>query len=205
MQSDNPLRVKGWILDVYPSDFGEVAVWIISESGDRIRLTDRFEPKIYVSGNEEDLERLASRFFAYNSVLSWDFAYKFAKATGTEKSKVLEVTLRDCRKTPLFVHEVLELGRYLRFQLYNCDLHGDHAYLLDRDIFPLAFVEVESSNGGYLKYNLLDSTESVDYRIPPLRVARVSVEIAKTGKIATLNDPIDKIIVTQTQASEQHG
>ncbi len=203
MQSDNPMRVKGWILDVYPSGFGEIAVWIISESGDRIRLTDRFEPKIYVSGREEDLERLASRFFAYNSISSWDFAYKFARTTDTEKSKVLEVTLRDCRKIPPFVHDVLELGRYQKFQLYNCDLRGDHAYLLNHDIFPLALVEVESSNCGELKYNLLDSTESVDYRVPSLRVARVSVEVAKTGKIVTLNDPIDKITVTQT--SEQYG
>ena len=55
--------IRGWILDVYAADQGEVAVWIISESGQRIRLIDRFEPKIYVSGKQDEIERLASRFY----------------------------------------------------------------------------------------------------------------------------------------------
>lgn len=203
MQSNNapahPTRVRGWILDVYPSEFGEIAVWVIEENGERVRLTDRFEPKIYISGKEEEIERLASRFFANNAIASWTFAYKFAKAADTEKSKVLEITLKDCRKTSSFVHSVLEMGRYLKYQVHNCDLHGDQAYLFDRDIFPLALVEVESERFG-LKYSLLDSTESVDYRIPPLRTMRISVEVAKKGKIPVLNDPIGKIVVTQADS-----
>jgi DNA polymerase elongation subunit (family B) len=203
MQSNNapanPLRVKGWILDVYPSELGEVAVWVIGENGERVRLTDRFEPKIYISGKEEDIERLASRFFANNAIASWNFAYKFARAADTEKSKVLEITLKDCRKISSFVHSVLEMGRYLKYQIHNCDLHGDQAYLFDRDIFPLAFVEVESEKSG-LKYSLLDSTESVEYQVPPLRTMRISVEVAKNGKIPVLNDPIDKIVVTQADS-----
>jgi DNA polymerase elongation subunit (family B) len=195
----NPLRAKGWILDVYPSEFGEIAVWIIGENGERVRLTDRFEPKIYISGKEEDIERLASRFFANSAIASWNFAYKFARAADTEKSKVLEITLRDCRKTASFVHSVLEMGRYLKYQIHNCDLHGDQAYLFDRDIFPLALVEVESERLG-LKYSLLDSTESVDYPVPPLRTMRVAVEVAKKGKIPVLNDPIGKIVVTQADS-----
>jgi hypothetical protein len=66
MQSGNagsPKRVRGWLLDVYPSGFGEVAVWVISENGERVRLTDRFQPKIYVSGKQGDIEQLASGFF----------------------------------------------------------------------------------------------------------------------------------------------
>jgi DNA polymerase elongation subunit (family B) len=203
MQSTNapahPTRVRGWILDVYPSEFGEIAVWIIGENGERVRLTDGFEPKIYISGREEDMERLASRFFANNAIASWNFAYKFARAADTEKSKVLEVTLKDCRKTASFVHSVLEMGRYLKYQIHNCDLHGDQAYLFDRDIFPLALVEVETARLG-LKYGLLDSTESVDYPVPPLRTMRVSVEVAKKGKIPVLNDPIGKIVVTQADS-----
>ena len=67
MQSDNtvhPKRVKGWLFDVYPSDFGEVAVWIIDEHGKRVRLEDQFQPKIYVSGEQKDVERLASQFYS---------------------------------------------------------------------------------------------------------------------------------------------
>jgi len=117
MQSDNasanPKHVKGWILDIYPSGRGEMTVWIIAENGERIRLTDKFQPKIYVSAKEEDLERLVSRLFRSRIVASWDFVQKYANATDTEKSKVLEVTLKDCRSTPFFTRWVLEIGRYL--------------------------------------------------------------------------------------------
>lgn len=192
----NPKHTKGWILDVYPSTFGEVTVWIIAENGERIRLTDKFNPKIYISGKEEDIERLASRFFANKTIASWNFAYKFARATDSEKSKVLEVTMKDCRKTASFVQDVLEIGRYLRYHLHNCDLQGDQAYLFSHGIFPLAFVEVAAESSG-LRYDLLDSVESVDYEIPPLRIMRIAVDVVKKGRIANIKDPIGKIIVKQ--------
>ena len=57
-KSSNPRQIRGWLLDVYPSDFGKVAVWVISENGERIKLTDKFQPCIYVSAKQDDLERL---------------------------------------------------------------------------------------------------------------------------------------------------
>ena len=199
MQSDNPAgpkHVRGWILDAFPSTVGEVAVWIIGENGERVRLTDKFEPKVYVSGKEEDIERLASRLFSSKITVSWNFAYKLAHATDAEKSKVLEITLKDCRKAPSFTRCVLKMGDYLRYEVHNCDLHGDQNYFFNRDIFPLAFVEVEIEGAG-LKYTLLDSVESIDYAIPPLRIMKLYVEIAKQGKIANLKDPIATIMITQ--------
>ena len=31
-----PKSVRGWILDVYPSNMGEMAVWVISANGERV-------------------------------------------------------------------------------------------------------------------------------------------------------------------------
>ena len=194
--SASPKHVKGWVFDIYPSALGEMIVWIIGENGERVRLTDVFRPKIYVSGNEEDIERLASRLFASRMVSSWDFVYKYANVTDVEKSKVLEVELKDCRQVSFFVRQVLEAGRYLRYRVHNCDLRGDQAYIYERGIFPLALVEVDVEETG-LKYTLLDSVESVDYQVPPLRIMRLWVDMAKKGKIANLNDPIDRIFVSQ--------
>jgi len=194
----NPEHVKGWIFDVYPSGLGEMAVWIIAENGERIRFTDKFQPKIYVSGRQEDIERLASRFFSSRLIASWNFAFKYARPTDIKKSRVLEVTVKDCRKISAFTRDVLRVGDYLRFEVHNCDLHGDRYYLFSHDLFPLAFVEVEAEETG-LTYTLLDSVESVDYAVPPLRTMKLHVEIAKKSKIASLNDPIDKIIVSQAE------
>lgn len=194
----SPNNVKGWILDIYPSAFGEMTVWIIAENGERIRLTDKFTSKIYVSGKEAEIERLASRLFKSIAVASWNFSYKYANATDIEKSKVLEITLKDCRNTAPFTNWILEIGNYLQFQVHNCNLHPDQAYLYENDIFPLAFVEIQPEKSK-LKYTLLDSVESVDYQIPPLRIMQINVEVAKRRKIANLNDPIDHISVEQAE------
>ena len=196
MQPNNSRRIRGWILDVYPSAFGEIAVWIIGENGERIRLTDPYQPKVYISGKAEDIERLASGFYANQNIASWTFAYKYAQPTDAEKSKVLEVALKDSRRIPAFTREILKLGDYLTYEVHNCDLHGDRAYFFDHDLFPLAFVEVENGQSG-LKYTLLDSVESLDYILPPLRTVKLQVEVAKTGKIPNLEDPIGHILLTQ--------
>lgn len=197
--SVNLKRVRGWIFDLYPSEFGEITVWVIGENGERIRLTDTFKPKIYVSANDQSLDKLVCKFFRSNMVASWNFVYKYANPTDIEKSKVLEVELKDCRVIPVFTRRVLKTGGYLRYRVHNCDLRVEQAYFYDCDIFPLAFVEVEFEKDG-LKYTLLDSVESVDYRVPPLRIIEVNVEVTRKGKIANLNDPIERVIVNQEES-----
>jgi DNA polymerase elongation subunit (family B) len=192
----NPNHVKGWILDAYPSATGQFAVWIITESGERLRLTDSFKPKVYVSGKEDSLQRLASQLIYDGTVVSWDFVRRHARATDPEDSTVLEVTLKDCRNSPSFTRRVLKSGRYLQYEVFNCDLKHEQTYFYNRDVFPLALVEIETENG-CLKYNLLDSAESVNYVLPPLRISRIDVDVAKQGKIARLSDPIDRIVVSQ--------
>ena len=91
MQLNEPRLVRGWVFDVYPSDFGKVAVWVITENGERTRLTDRFEPCIYVSGEQEDLERLISRLYDNRKIASLKFTQKYAQPTDTIKSQVLEI------------------------------------------------------------------------------------------------------------------
>ncbi len=191
-----PDAVKGWILDAYPAGFGEVAVWLITESGARIRLTDRFEPKIYITGKKEDLQTLYGKFGCNSTVAASAFTYKYARPTDSEKTSVLEVTLRDCRKTAAFTKEVLRTGGYQRYEVHNCDLNGDRQYFFSRDIFPLAFGEIYPSPAD-LRYRLWDSVESVNYSVPPLRVLELDVDIKKSGKIVNSDDPIGKITLTQ--------
>ena len=92
----------------------------------------------------------------------------------------------------VLTNNILRMGDYMRYQVSNCDLRGDRAYFFNHDIFPLAFVEVKVEKTG-LQYNLLDSVASTDYAIPPLRVLKLEVEIAKKNKIADFNDPIGTI------------
>ena len=192
----SPKHVRGWLFDVYPSERGEVAVWIISERGERVRFTDKFQPKIYVSGKQEDIERLASQFYSNQAIAYWNFSYKYANSTETEKTKVLEISLKDCRRTSSFTKSILKKGDYLQYEVHNCDLHGDRAYLFSNNLFPFALIEVEAEKAG-LKYTLLDTVENTNYSIPPLRKAKIEVDIAKTSKIAGFKDLLERIVVTQ--------
>jgi hypothetical protein len=133
-----------------------MAVWVIGEDGKRVRLTDLFQPKVYVSGAQDEIEQLASTFYRNPHIAWWGFSYKFANPTDPAKSRVLEVTLKDCRRTATFTRDILKAGDYLRYGVHNCDLHGDRAYLFYHDIFPLAHVEVDAGAAG-LRYRLLDS------------------------------------------------
>jgi DNA polymerase, archaea type len=188
----SPKRVNGWIFDVYPSNPGEVAVWVIGENGERIRLSDRFQPKIYISGKQESIERLASSFFSSHLIASWNFAFKYVRPTDPEKTRVLEVTLKDCRKISAFTSGILKTGNYLQYEIYNCDPNGDRTYLFCHDLFPLAHLTVEAGTEG-LRYTLLDSVKNTDYVIPHLRVMKLSADISKKGKLPNFNDALSKI------------
>jgi DNA polymerase, archaea type len=198
--------VRGWLFDVYPSVYGTMTVWVIAENGERIRLIDKFQPKVYVSGAQDDLERLASQFYSNKEIASWSFVYKYASPTDNEKSRVLEINLKDCRRTSFFTNYILRLGDYLRYEVHNCDLHGDRAYLFDHDLFPLAFLEVEVDNLS-LKYKLLDQADRIDYTVPQFRVMELGLEIAKEGKIAGFSDPIGRFFVKQAEKALviEHG
>jgi len=171
-----------------------MTVWIITENGERVRLTDKFQPKIYVSGKMANLSKLTDQLATSKSVASWQYVEKFADFMENKRSKVLEITTTDCRRIPYFARKLLRLGGYKKFRLHNVDVPDAQAYLYDRDIFPLAHLGV-SVQGDRLAYWLLDSVENVDYTIPPLRLMGMQVKIATDRPIPSFDDPIGSIIL----------
>jgi DNA polymerase I len=190
-----PRRLRGWILDVYPSAPQQMSIWIIGEDGKRVHLRDEFKPRIYVSDKENQLSSLFYEFVSDSSVDSCRFLHKYASPTASEKSKVLEVVLKDYRKASFLVRRVLKAGRYLRYRVHNCDLKPSQVYLYERDIFPLAFVEIEVRKFG-LSYRLLDSVESIDYLVPPLKIIRFGLEVAKKNRLAAFNEPLENAVLS---------
>jgi DNA polymerase I len=190
-----PRRLRGWILDVYPSAPQQMSVWIIAEDGKRVHLRDEFKRRIYVSDKENQLNSLFCEFVSDSSVDSCRFVQKYASPTASEKSKVLEVVLKDYSKASFLVRRVLQAGRYLRYRVHNCDLKPSQVYLYERDLFPLAFVEVEVGKSG-LNYRLLDSVESINYSVPPLKIVRFGLEVAKKNRLAAFNEPLEKAVLS---------
>jgi DNA polymerase I len=169
-------------------------VWILTEDGQRIHLVDEFRPTVYVSDKENELNSLFCRLFSDSNVDSVKFVEKFANPTDSRKSEALEVVLKNYRKI-FFVRRVLQFGRYLRYRVHNCDLKHSKVYLYERDLFPLAFVEVKVSEGE-LEYWLLDSVKCIDYPVPPLKIARFSLELTKRNRLAAFNEPLEKAVLS---------
>ena len=186
----NPVR--GWLFDVYPSGPSEVAVWVIADNGERVRFVDKFVSTIYVSGNYSALNRLAGRLEYNSSVADWRFVEKNADFMEPFKRKVLEIGLNDNAKAAILARELLRLGGYQQFRFYNVDVVVAQAYLYEKDIFPFAHVMVVDS-GKRLSYDLQDSVESVDYRVPPLRSLRLKVSAKKESVSNKQTDKIDRI------------
>ena len=186
----NPVR--GWLFDVYPSGPDEVVVWVIAENGERVRFVDKFVSTIYVSGNYSALNRLTDRLECNSSVADWRFVEKNADFMESFRRKVLEVGLKDNAKTAILARELLRLEGYQRFRFYNVDVVVAQAYLYEKDIFPFAHVMVVDS-GKRLSYDLQDSVESVDYRVPPLRSLWLKVSAKKEGVANKQTDKIDRI------------
>ncbi len=177
-----------------------MVVWIISENGERIRLIDSFHPQIYVSGARRELEECISKLYHNKDIIDWRFTQKYAKPTDPQKSRILELTLKDYRKAFYLTKQILRLGDYSRLDVHNADLHADRAYLFSHDLFPLGLVDIKRQDGK-LAYTLRDDVASTDYSVPPLTTLRLELEIAKSGKIAQFSDPIKQITLTHDKTS----
>lgn len=167
-------------------------MWIIVESGERIRLVDKFIHKIYISGSASDLESLSKKIKNSRVVAGLRFAQKHADFMDVKKKKVLEVDITDYRTIPFFARKVLRFGGYECFHLYNVDVSVSQAYLYEKDLFPLAKSMVVNP-GNRLAYDVLDSVEKVDYEVPPLRSMWLNVAIKNKAPIQQFTDEIDSI------------
>jgi DNA polymerase elongation subunit (family B) len=172
-----------------------MSVWIITEDGQRIHLRDEFKHIIYVSDKESKLNSIFCEFLSDRLLESCRFVQKYASPNATEKSQVLEMVLKDYQKASFMVRRVLQAGRYLRYRVHNCDLKPSQVYLYERNIFPLAFVEVEVGKIG-LRYKLLDSVKRVDYPVPPLKITRFNLEVNKANRSMQFNEPLEKVILS---------
>ena len=184
-------KVRGWIFDLYPSSPGQMCVWIITEKDKRLRLIDEFNYKVYVS-SKADLNGLLSHLRSNNSSLSYKYVYRYDKPNEAVESRVLEFALKNKRSASMLVRKILQTGRYLNYQIHNCDLKPSQSYLYEKDLFPLAFVEIEIEKYK-IKYQLLDSVKKIDYKIPPLRISKIGLEIDKKKRIANFDDSLKKI------------
>ncbi|MFQ6095762.1 MAG: hypothetical protein ACE5NN_06430, partial [Candidatus Bathyarchaeia archaeon] len=188
-------KVRGWILDLYPSREAEMVVWIKTENDRCLRLVDKWSPYFYVSApSEDDLTRLMRYIPQDDFDVKYEFVEKFVGLSDDKRSKVLKVTVPDAVSLRSLTRMIWRLGDYGKYRLWNVDIPLSQMYLYDRDLFPLAYVEADATNND-ISWKLMDSAENVEYPTPPLKMAKLKVEIYKEGTIPSFEDPIGRLLL----------
>ena len=183
--------MRGWILDLYPGNPGEMVVWLKREDGQAVRLVDHWSPSIFIAASS--MTDLGAPLKVVGSELAWTRpARKFEKVTDAERSDVMEARVKDARKAQQVAGRIERLGPFGAYRLYNADVPPSQSYLYEHDIFPLARCEVTQA-GDTLQWDLDDDVRAYDYAVPNLRKVKVDVDIVKEGRIARFTDRIRTI------------
>ena len=100
--------------------------------------------------------------------------------------RVLEVAVHRHRRFRQVANLVDGRGRYRDYQLFNVDLHPAAQFLAARGLFPLCVL------GEGLQPD--DDPWSLDYALPPLRLAALEAEpAARTAVLPSVQDPLGRI------------
>jgi len=180
-------RIQGWILDLYQKDGGMV-VWVKLRSGEAQRLVDDWRPSFYASGENSDLVELAKKL----NIEDLSFEEKYLNIEDYEKSQALKIPVSTTGKAVKLAKRIALSSR--KFRLFNVDIPAEQIYLYERDIFPLAQVEA-NLNYGLVEWQVLDSSDSIDYEVPELTCVYLDISIGSGCSIPSLEDPLKEITV----------
>jgi len=164
-----------------------MTLWLIPADGSRkrLRLIDRsFRPSFYAYGPEPRLRRLARALVARARVT----------CTLTRREDIWEG--RELSVLRIAVHHPTQFAALARFvcrfdpglRLYNSDLMLPPMYCWEKNVFPLAKVEVEIGTSATASTSrearppeiraieCRDDEWAIDYELPPLRIMQMRLE-----------------------------
>src|SRR5579885_1353785 len=153
-----------------------MTLWLIQPNQKRLRLIDpSFHPRFYVQGAEPRLRQLG-RALAARARVRCVMAEKFSIWDG-RLVRVLEVTVHHPVQ---FAPIARFVRRYdTRFALYNSDLMLAPLYCWEKNVFPLARVDVETTCQDEPIIRAIECRDdewALDYEVPPFRTLQLRLE-----------------------------
>ena len=192
--------MRGWLIDIYPEyETNSIVYWVKTRNGAR-RFVDRsFLPQIFVHGGPEELNDLERALPVLNAVKSTERVMK-RTWLGEAEREVLAITIRDYSKVEDVAHTVDNRGRYKDFSLFNVDLRFSQRYFVDKDIFPMGFLEFRP------KPRMLDNPYDIDYEPPPLTSSELRIGTEASRGIPTFDDKLRRAKVGEhaLDGDEEH-
>jgi DNA polymerase elongation subunit (family B) len=144
-----------------------MVLWLLTPNQTTHKLIDAFQPAFYVYAEKLVLQRLCD-------LLPKQFQVdcRFIERTDIWQAKplpTLEIAVHDPMRFRSAVFFVQAIDK--RARLYNSDLMLASLYCWQKNVFPLARIEVETDTDGHvLALACRDDPWALDYELPPLRI-----------------------------------
>jgi DNA polymerase, archaea type len=202
------MSVKGWLFDAYASS-DKMVLWVKTDSGKCVRLTDSWSHSIYVAAeNKQDLVALANNAAVQHYTKSSEFVSRYEKINDSKQSQVLKLALRDSSKASALASAIEDIN-FDKFRLYNVDILPAQAYFYERDLYPLAKCKVSDHNGK-LSWQIDNNLKESDYDLPDFTISNLDVSLKQQGRLPRFTDKINEItlklsnetIVIQSQTEQ---
>ncbi len=186
--------VEGWILDVYTRQ-NEAVVWLQTEEGIPLRLSEPYFPSFYILPKDKDSEKelfwILQQHQKIKSVVSED---KYTKLGSTQKRALLRVIvddLLDYKNIKEAIKNLPQAGK-----LYNGDLLPVQQYLFTQlEIAPTSKVKVTYDAKNQIKsVRLIDDSNEI--KPPPFNTIFFNIHVDSSNLTPNpRQDPINQILI----------
>jgi DNA polymerase elongation subunit (family B) len=177
-----------WLLDITEGRDGRtVVLWTKDGPTGRVERTAvPYRPPFWIGGCRPDLHELRSALPKIAGVDRVEWRTARPSLFDAHPRRHLVVTPDHNFQRRRIARAVDALGEYHRFTLYDVDLTPPQLYHLEHDLFPFAPVE-----GTGRQLRATEPAETIDYVVPPLRIAPLAITVA--GQRGALVPPDGRI------------
>lgn len=160
-------RLEGWLFDI--DELGpHVVLWVYTNSGSLVRVTQEFHPPVYVQGERALLRQLAYELHRRGVISRVKWAERREFWSG-EIINVLELQVADSSLMPKLRKVAGARDRELTF--FNADIPTAQYYLYLKGLFPLCRVSCEIDEAGnVLEIAATDSAWKWDYKPSEVKI-----------------------------------
>ncbi len=150
-----------------------MSVWLIDREGRAHELRDTFSPRFYVQGSSDRLRDLSASLVRKRARVELQMTERIDLFLD-RKIEVLEVRVTVPGRLPRLFQQASRAFPDLTY--YDADIPLPQRYVLERDLFPLAYCAVDEEQGTIQRIEALDTPWDVDYELPPLRVMTLRLD-----------------------------
>ena len=162
------MEATGWLLDLYDQPQEGVVLWLIADSGQRLRLHQPFPITFYAAGPEQRL--LALQKFLHSQPVKLSLQCEERRDLFQEQPvAALVICVEQAAEQPQLFRNIAR--QFPDLDYYNADIQLSIRYAALHSTFALAHCRVNYQEDGLLiDLQVLDTPWDLDPEPPPLRV-----------------------------------